>query len=348
MSSEPQSSSIPIGVSRVEEFFVNVDDEHNKEECNIEASEPTVDSTTKEVEVENPFKAFKRPRRSKVWDDFFEPEIINEQSKVRKVFPRYALHDHSYKHCLDDDEWGKIEKLLEILKVFKATTNIISGSEYPTSNMFLGEVQRIKVLLDSKFESTDDFVKNMVGNMKERFDKYWGECNLLMAIGSVLDPRLKMRDVEIAFPKMFPSHLVRENISKVKDIMYKLFDEYLTMHSSSCNVEESEEHAFSMDVHGGDVTSSGLYEFLQDVFSGETFVPRVKFELDSYLDEGCIFSQDVKFDVIAWWKEKSNKFRILSRIAVNVLAVPITTVASEATFSAESRVIDPYRSSLTP
>ncbi|KAE8719351.1 hypothetical protein F3Y22_tig00109971pilonHSYRG00039 [Hibiscus syriacus] len=63
---------------------------------------------------------------------------------------------------------------------------------------------------------------------------------------------------------------------------------------------------------------------------------------------GCIFSQDAKFDVIAWWKEKSNKFRILSRMVVNVLAVPITTVASEATFSAGSRVIDPYRSSLTP
>ncbi|KAE8736162.1 hypothetical protein F3Y22_tig00000132pilonHSYRG00044 [Hibiscus syriacus] len=234
--------------------------------------------------------------------------------KFRKIFPRYALHDHSYKHCLDDDEWGKIEKQLEILKVFKATTNIISESEYPASTMFLGEVQRIKVLLYSKFESADDFVKNMVGNIKERFDKYWGECNLLMAIGLVLDPRLKMRAVEIAFPKMFPSHLVMENISKVKDIMYQLFDEYLTMYSSSCNVEESEEHAFSMDVHGGDVTSNGLYELLQDVFSGEIYVPQVKSKLDSYLDEGCIFSQDAKFDVIAWWKEKPNKFCILSRM----------------------------------
>ncbi|KAE8721886.1 hypothetical protein F3Y22_tig00014862pilonHSYRG00048 [Hibiscus syriacus] len=63
---------------------------------------------------------------------------------------------------------------------------------------------------------------------------------------------------------------------------------------------------------------------------------------------GCIFSQDAKFDVIAWWKEKSNKFRILSRMAVKVLVVPITTVASEATFSAGNRVIYPYRSSLTP
>ncbi|KAL4353972.1 hypothetical protein GQ457_06G016940 [Hibiscus cannabinus] len=208
----------------------------------------------------------------------------------------------------------KIEKLLDILEVFKATTNIISGSEYQTANLFLGVVQRIKVLLDVKSESLDDFVKSMVENMKERFTKYWDECNLLMAIGSVMDPRLKMRAVEIAFPKMFPLHLVMGKISKVKDIMYQLFDEYLRMYSLTFNVEESGECAFPMDAHG-DVTSSGLFELLQDVFSGETSIPQVKNELDLYLDEGCVFSQDAKFDAIT---------------------------------CAGSRVIDPYRASLTP
>ncbi|XP_038996294.1 zinc finger BED domain-containing protein RICESLEEPER 2-like [Hibiscus syriacus] len=33
--------------------------------------------------------------------------------KFRKVFPRYALHDHSYKHCLDDDEWEKLKNYLK-------------------------------------------------------------------------------------------------------------------------------------------------------------------------------------------------------------------------------------------
>ena len=42
------------------------------------------------------------------------------------------------------------------------------------------------------------------------------------------------------------------------------------------------------------------------------------------------------------------KFRILSKFAANVLAIPIITVAYEANFSTGGSVINPYRSSLAP
>ena len=63
-------------------------------------------------------------------------------------------------------------------------------------------------------------------------------------------------------------------------------------------------------------------------------VEPMKSELDVYLDEGIFISQDYKFDALAWWKEKSMKFRILSKLAPNVLVFPITTMAYEETFSA--------------
>lgn len=39
------------------------------------------------------------------------------------------------------------------------------------------------------------------------------------------------------------------------------------------------------------------------------------------------------------------KFKIL--LACDILAIPISLVASEATFSAGTRILDPYRSKLT-
>ena len=194
--------------------------------------------------------------------------VLDCAIKFRKVFPRYALHDHNYDCCPNDDEWEKIDKLLQVLKVFKDTTNIILGFEYPTSNLFLSEVHRIKVLLDIKFESPDDFVRSMIQNMKQRFDKYWGEFNMLMAIGAVLDLRSKMRVLKITFPKMFSLHVARENISKVRNVMYQLYDEYVRMHSSFI-VEESAECEFVSNALEGGSTSSGLSELLQVVRSGQ-------------------------------------------------------------------------------
>ncbi|KAG6530238.1 hypothetical protein ZIOFF_012461 [Zingiber officinale] len=74
-----------------------------------------------------------------------------------------------------------------------------------------------------------------------------------------------------------------------------------------------------------------------------------KSELDVYLEEGCHrHNPNDAFDALGWWKLNTYKFPVLSTLARDILAIPITTVASEATFSAGGRVINKYRASLAP
>ena len=61
-----------------------------------------------------------------------------------------------------------------------------------------------------------------------------------------------------------------------------------------------------------------------------------------------MFPRTDNFNILNWWKINSVKLSILSRMARDILAVPATTIASEAAFSVGGRVIDESRSCLLP
>ncbi|CAN7074325.1 unnamed protein product [Brassica oleracea var. botrytis] len=55
----------------------------------------------------------------------------------------------------------------------------------------------------------------------------------------------------------------------------------------------------------------------------------------------------VEYDVLSFWKRNCTKFPVLSLIAKDVLALQVSSVASESAFSTSGRLIDPSRSCLT-
>ncbi|XP_049360098.1 zinc finger BED domain-containing protein RICESLEEPER 2-like [Solanum verrucosum] len=73
----------------------------------------------------------------------------------------------------------------------------------------------------------------------------------------------------------------------------------------------------------------------------------VKSELDRYLLEDQE-PESEDFDILIWWKVNSPRFPVLSQLARDVLAIPMSSVASECAFSTGGRILDPFRSSLTP
>lgn len=68
-------------------------------------------------------------------------------------------------------------------------------------------------------------------------------------------------------------------------------------------------------------------------------------ELDDYLADRLI-PDDEDFDILLWWKCNGSKFPIMQRIARDVLAIPISTVASESAFSMSGNKITKQRNRL--
>jgi len=70
-------------------------------------------------------------------------------------------------------------------------------------------------------------------------------------------------------------------------------------------------------------------------------------KLDLYLDEGNLDPKIFdKLDVLSYWRDRRDRYPNLSKMACDVLSIPITTVASESTFSLGSHVLTKYRSSI--
>jgi len=52
------------------------------------------------------------------------------------------------------------------------------------------------------------------------------------------------------------------------------------------------------------------------------------------------------FDILLWWKLNGIKYPTLQAIAKDILAIPISTVASESAFSTSGHILSPHRSRL--
>ena len=81
-----------------------------------------------------------------------------------------------------------------------------------------------------------------------------------------------------------------------------------------------------------------------DNFSTKVTSQAIKIELECHMEEKLM----PRANILDYWKTHEIRYPIVARMARDILAIPISTVASESAFSVGGRVLDAYRSSLKP
>ena len=139
--------------------------------------------------------------------------------------------------------------------------------------------------------------------------------------------------------------------SEVKTFAFSLFEEYRRMSSSSYNSQ-------SDDLMSSEPTEDdNIDEFEESDYYMKNVQERIRkmdetsgyarSEFNRYLGEQLV-EEEGRMDVLKWWGINGHRYPIVSRMARDILAIPLSTVASESAFSAGGRHLDPFRSSLTP
>ena len=57
----------------------------------------------------------------------------------------------------------------------------------------------------------------------KKFDKYWSEYNVVLAIGTILDPTKKLNFLKYTYSKL-DSYDYGEKLERVRKTLYKLFE----------------------------------------------------------------------------------------------------------------------------
>ncbi|KAJ0603044.1 putative transcription factor C2H2 family [Helianthus annuus] len=264
--------------------------------------------------------------------------MLDSALAYRNAYARLALVDSKYKTFPSEQEWARVETITKFLKPFYNITTLFSGTSYPTSDLYFHNVWKIQKCIEDQIDNVDNVLSDMAKEMKKKFDKYWESYSMVLSFAVVLDPRYKFKFVEFCFKKLN----MREKERKAKiDIifkgMHKLYDmEYGILSRKTSSTAGSSNIC---------VDTSDDLEGFESFTSEYRNVEKEKSQLEMYLKEPLLDRKE-ELDILQYWKENQRRYPQLSLMACDILSIPITTLASESSFSIGGTVLSKYRSSL--
>ncbi|XP_018436185.1 zinc finger BED domain-containing protein RICESLEEPER 2-like [Raphanus sativus] len=262
-------------------------------------------------------------------------------------------------------DWNAIERLVWFLIIFYNSTLVVSASTSLNSFKCYGEIVTIEKNLIGLTRSLDSDLKGKAEEMLKKFDKYWDgmrNINKMLIVATVFDPTKKMQFAKMCFEKLYGKDTAdaQEMFQSVMDVLRDLFKEYSAWFHTDEGVQASQApqpasfgsqeqpacERINLIDESGYERMDCMYAELVDLIEDR----EAKDELETYLKESVVNPRTmlgVEFDVLSWWKVNFSKFPILAEIARDVLAMQVSSVASESAFSTSGRIIFPHRSCLT-
>ncbi|XP_019459986.1 PREDICTED: zinc finger BED domain-containing protein RICESLEEPER 2-like [Lupinus angustifolius] len=151
--------------------------------------------------------------------------MLESGLKYRHVFEKLHMYDDNYRFSPSVEEWKRAEKIHVFLLPFYCTTNLIYGTSYPTFNLYFMQVWKIQCVLLDTLRDEDEVLMSMANRMVKKFEKYWDDYSVVLAMGAILDPRMKLETLNYCFERVDNSTF-ETKLQLVKRKLYMLSEQY--------------------------------------------------------------------------------------------------------------------------
>lgn len=279
----------------------------------------------------------------------------------KKVYQRFAeeeadffaefMSGGSYENIglTTERDWVLVERIVKVLDYFHELTLRVSGSSLMATSAFFDEITDVVCLMNEWVKSDDNDLVDIARKMKFKFDKVWGKLenmNMMLYVAAILDPRFKFMYVQFVLKNSYGPEQGEQIANLARSALNDVFEEYKNLYSSTpptCeSVKDNDDDPENKATH----MRAQKMKFQQMIYEASLCEP----ELDKYLNESLEKSSP-DFDVISWWKTNGPRFPVLSRLARDVLAMPISSVALDSAFSiggGVGSILDESRALLPP
>lgn len=271
--------------------------------------------------------------------------MLSTAVEYKSVFARLSLREKLFASlCPTEADWKVAKDICDRLKMFFDITELLSGTKYVTANLFFPRICGIYLAIRKWTKSNDPQVEKMAASMKDKFNKYWSDVHGLMAVATVLDPRFKLHMLQALFTNIYGAEGADVKIREIRSLMYNLVKEYQQSPEDVCTSAVS-----STSIQNSGIGEDEVFNIFDQHMSSQpaNSSSHVRTELDLYLEEPTV-NRTQDLDIVNWWKYGGIKYPTLQRIASDLMAIPVTSVASESVFSTGGRIISPHRSRLAP
>ncbi|KZV38585.1 zinc finger BED domain-containing protein RICESLEEPER 2-like [Dorcoceras hygrometricum] len=251
------------------------------------------------------------------------------------------------------NQWNICTTICELLKAFNDATDQLSGVYYPTCHLVVTHLCNVACFFSEQLNSNDPALIECIISMKTKWEKYFLNIPDIFLCAIVLDPRLKLDGLGELLTLYYdsldlitdacPSSMI---IFSVRNSLTEIYTEYNEKYGSQV-ATQTQQHTTSSSI------TSRLSK-AQNLIRDRTKRPRgsssSNLELENYLTTTFDFSaaDEDTFDILRWWAQKKQVYPILSLMAKEIFACPVSTVAVEKAFSMGGNTLDERRSTIRP